>query len=97
MTVIELLPRVLPLEDEEISAEAGKLLGEAHDDPHRRPHGGRAQDRARRRGRVPQRRRRGQDASPRDLLLVAVGRGPVTDGLNLESTKVQLEKGYVRT
>ena len=26
VTVIELLPRVLPLEDEEISAEAGKLL-----------------------------------------------------------------------
>ena len=31
------------------------------------------------------------------MLLVAVGRGPVTDGLGLESTKVQLEKGYVRT
>ena len=26
VTVIEMLPRVLPLEDEEISAEAGKLL-----------------------------------------------------------------------
>jgi dihydrolipoamide dehydrogenase len=31
-----------------------------------------------------------------ELLLVAVGRGPVTDGLNLESTKVQLDKGYVK-
>ena len=30
------------------------------------------------------------------MLLVAVGRAPVTDGLNLESTKVKLEKGYVR-
>jgi len=27
---------------------------------------------------------------------VAVGRGPVTDGLGLESTRVQLEKGYVK-
>ena len=32
-----------------------------------------------------------------DMLLVAVGRGPVTDGLGLESTKVQLERGYIRT
>ena len=31
-----------------------------------------------------------------EMLLVAVGRGPVTDGLGLESTKVQLEKGYVK-
>ena len=31
------------------------------------------------------------------MLLVAVGRGPVTDGLNLESTKVQLERGNVKT
>ena len=30
------------------------------------------------------------------MLLVAVGRGPVTDGLGLESTKVQLDKGYVK-
>ena len=35
VTVIEMLPRVLPLEDEEISAEAGKMLAQAHDDPHR--------------------------------------------------------------
>ena len=32
-----------------------------------------------------------------EALLVAVGRGPVTDGLNLESTKVQVERGNVKT
>jgi dihydrolipoamide dehydrogenase len=31
-----------------------------------------------------------------ELLLVAVGRGPVTDGLGLETTKAQLDRGYVR-
>jgi dihydrolipoamide dehydrogenase len=31
-----------------------------------------------------------------ELLLVAVGRGPVTDGLGLESTRVRMERGYVR-
>jgi dihydrolipoamide dehydrogenase len=30
------------------------------------------------------------------MLLLAVGRGPVTDGLNLESTKAQLDRGYVK-
>src|SRR5262249_21397449 len=32
-----------------------------------------------------------------DVLLVAVGRGPVTDGLGLESTKGQLDRGYIKT
>jgi dihydrolipoamide dehydrogenase len=31
-----------------------------------------------------------------ELLLVAVGRGPVTDGLGLEATRIQLERGFVR-
>ncbi|HET9315225.1 MAG TPA: dihydrolipoyl dehydrogenase [Vicinamibacteria bacterium] len=95
-TVIELLPRVLPLEDEEISAEAGKLLGKymtIHTSARtegalKTAHG----------VEVAFRNQAGEAKSvTAELLLVAVGRGPVTDGLNLESTKVQLEKGYVRT
>jgi dihydrolipoamide dehydrogenase len=31
-----------------------------------------------------------------DYLLVATGRGPVTDGLGADEVKLQLEKGYVR-
>jgi dihydrolipoamide dehydrogenase len=37
----------------------------------------------------------GDDAVDVDVVLVAVGRGPVTDGLGLESTAVQLEGGFV--
>ena len=38
VTVVEVLDRVLPVEDEEISAFARKSLREAgHEDPHRRP------------------------------------------------------------
>jgi len=59
VTVIEMLPRVLPLEDEEISAEAAKTV-------------------------------------TAEIVLVAVGRGPVTDGLGLESTRVHVEKGYIQ-
>jgi dihydrolipoamide dehydrogenase len=95
-TVIELLPRVLPLEDEEISAEAGKLLGK-----YMTIHTGARTEGALKTAHgveVAFRNAAGEAKSvTADLLLVAVGRGPVTDGLNLESTKVQLEKGYVRT
>jgi dihydrolipoamide dehydrogenase len=95
-TVIELLPRVLPLEDEEISAEAGKLLGK-----YMAIHTGARTEGALKTAHgveVAFRTDTGEARSvTADLLLVAVGRGPVTDGLNLESTKVQLEKGYVRT
>jgi dihydrolipoamide dehydrogenase len=31
-----------------------------------------------------------------EKVLVAVGRGPVTDGLGLEASRVRLEKGYIR-
>jgi dihydrolipoamide dehydrogenase len=95
-TVIELLPRVLPLEDEEISAEAGKLLAK-----YMTIHTGARTEGALKTAHgveVAFRNGAGEAKSvTADLLLVAVGRGPVTDGLNLESTKVQLEKGFVKT
>jgi dihydrolipoamide dehydrogenase len=31
-----------------------------------------------------------------ELLLVAIGRGPVSDGLGLEATRVRVERGFVR-
>jgi dihydrolipoamide dehydrogenase len=95
-TVIELLPRVLPLEDEEISAEAQKLLGK-----YMTIHTGARTEGALKTAHgveVAFRNAAGEAKSiTAEMLLVAVGRGPVTDGLNLESTKVQLEKGYIRT
>jgi dihydrolipoamide dehydrogenase len=95
-TVIELLPRVLPLEDEEISAEAQKLLAK-----YMTIHTGARTEGALKTAHgveVAFRNQAGEAKSvTAELLLVAVGRGPVTDGLNLESTRVQLEKGYVRT
>jgi dihydrolipoamide dehydrogenase len=95
VTLVELLRRVLPLEDEEISAEAGKLLSKymaintgARTEAALKTSGG---------VEVAFKTASGEAKSvTADLLLVAVGRGPVTDGLGLESTKVQLENGYIK-
>ncbi|HJQ93588.1 MAG TPA: dihydrolipoyl dehydrogenase, partial [Candidatus Thermoplasmatota archaeon] len=95
VNVVELLPRVLPVEDEEVSAEAAKLLGKqmgihtgARTEAALKTSGG---------VEVAFRAASGEaNTITADMLLVAVGRAPVTDGLNLESTKVKLEKGYVR-
>jgi dihydrolipoamide dehydrogenase len=95
VTVIELLPRVLPLEDEEISAEAGKHLAK-----YMTIHTGARTEAALKTGagvEVAFKTASGEAKSvTAEVLLVAVGRGPVTDGLNIESTKIQVEKGYIR-
>jgi dihydrolipoamide dehydrogenase len=95
VNVVELLPRVLPVEDEEISAEAAKLLGKQMG-----IHTGAKTEAALKTSsgvEVAFRAASGEaNTITADMLLVAVGRAPVTDGLNLESTRVKLEKGYVR-
>jgi len=95
VTVIELLPRVLPLEDEEVSAEAAKLLakyftiltGTRTEAATVGPNG---VDVA---VKLPNGETKTISA---EKVLVAVGRGPVTDGLNLEGTKAQLDRGYIK-
>jgi dihydrolipoamide dehydrogenase len=96
VTVIELAPRVLPLEDEEISIEAGKLLSK-----YITIHTGAKTEAALKTAsgvEVAFRTASGESKTiAADMLLMAVGRGPVTDGLGLESTKVQMERGYIKT
>jgi dihydrolipoamide dehydrogenase len=94
VTVIELLPRVLPLEDEEISAEAAKHLSR-----HMTIHTGARTEAALRTAagmEVAFTTAAGEARTvTAELLLVAVGRGPVTDGLGLETTRIQLDRGYI--
>lgn len=96
VTVIEMLPRILPLEDEEISAEAHKVLAKQMT-----IHVGAKTEAALKTKdgvEVGFHTQQGESKTvTADLLLLAVGRGPVTDGLNLESTKAQLDRGYVKT
>jgi dihydrolipoamide dehydrogenase len=95
VTVIEMLPRILPLDDEEISAEAHKVLGKqmslytgAKTEAVFKTSDG---------VEVGFQTAEGEAKTvTAEMLLLAVGRGPVTDGLNLESTGVQLDRGYVK-
>jgi dihydrolipoamide dehydrogenase len=95
VTVIEMLPRILPLEDEEISAEAHKVLGKKMT-----LHTGAKTEavlKTKDGVEVGFHTAEGEASTAiAEMLLLAVGRGPVTDGLNLESTKVQLDRGYVK-
>ena len=96
VTVIEMLPRILPLDDEEISTEAHKVLAKQMV-----IHTGAKTEAALKTSNgveVGFRTAQGESKTvTADLLLLAVGRGPVTDGLNLESTSAQLDRGYVKT
>jgi dihydrolipoamide dehydrogenase len=95
VTIIELLPRLVPLEDESISAELEKsfrkqgikvLTGTKVTKA--QASGDSVQIDATLDGKT--------ETIKTNYLLVATGRGPVTDGLGAEEIKLPLEKGYVR-
>jgi dihydrolipoamide dehydrogenase len=96
VTIIELLPRLVPVEDDAVSAELAKSF---------RKQGITAHTGAKVTGAavkgdgvdIDVQLADGQSQKLRaDYLLVATGRGPVTTGLGAEDVGLQLEKGYVR-
>ena len=96
VTMVELLPRLVPVEDEAVSAELEKSF---------RKQGIKVHTGARVSGAavngagvdVSVQLADGTAATLRaDYLLVATGRGPVTAGLNAEGVGLQLEKGYIK-
>jgi dihydrolipoamide dehydrogenase len=96
VTVFEMLPRVVPVEDEEISKELERLFKKS---------GIRVETGARVEN--IQRHDNGvtftatfannkQENFDVETLLVAVGRKPLTDNLGLEGTRVELDRGFVK-
>ena len=97
VTIVELLPRLVPNEDEAVSAELEKSFKKQGITVHT---GTKVTARHRRRqGRRPSRwsspteRRRRITA---ELLLVATGRAPVTDGLGAEDLGLTMDRGYIK-
>lgn len=96
VTIVELLPRLAPGEDEAVSSElekafrkqgirsltGAKMVSVSTDDAH------------------VAMRVDGSDGKSQDLvvdtLLVATGRSPVTDGLGVEALGIQTDRGYIR-
>jgi dihydrolipoamide dehydrogenase len=95
VTLVEMLPTLLPLEDEEI----GKGLERIFSRKGMKIHTGTAAGGAVTRGdRVAVALKRGDETTEveADYVLVAVGRGPLVEGLALEAAGVALERGAVK-
>ena len=95
-TIVELLPRLMPLEDEEISKEIEKafrkrgiksLVGTKLEKVEKTDPG----------VRVTGKDAKGGDVSlEAEMLLVAVGRMPYLEGLGIEGTKIKVERGAIQ-
>jgi dihydrolipoamide dehydrogenase len=96
VTLIELLPRLVPIEDEAVSAELEKSFKKQGikvmtDTKVTSARAGAAG--------VDLEAQAADGKSVKltvDYLLVATGRGPVTDGLGAEAAGLQMERGYIR-
>ncbi len=96
VTVLEMLPRAVPLEDEEISKELQRVFKKngirvetgAKVDNIRKASGGVQFTVALSNGKT--------EEMEADKLLVAVGRKPKTDGIGLEATRVELDRGFIK-
>jgi dihydrolipoamide dehydrogenase len=96
VTIVELLPRLVPIEDEAVSAELERSF---------KKQGikvltGTKVSSAKPGANGVDLEAQGADGKPQKLsaeyLLVATGRGPVTSGLGAEDASLQLDRGYVR-
>ena len=95
VTVLEALPRLAPLEDEEVSREIGKALRKRGIASHA---GAKVQEVKEAGDRVEVTYESGEVATAQaDVCLIAVGRGPVTEGAGLSEAGVETtDRGFVR-
>jgi dihydrolipoamide dehydrogenase len=96
VTVVELLPRLVPVEDEAVSAELEKSFRKQGITSHTgaKVTAAKASSEA---VDVTIQLADGTTKNIRtDYLLVATGRGPVTTGLNAEGVGLEMEKGYIK-
>ncbi|HEY3579445.1 MAG TPA: dihydrolipoyl dehydrogenase [Pyrinomonadaceae bacterium] len=94
-TIVELLPSIVPLEDEEVSKELERsfrkrgiksLVGTKLEKMEKTATG----------VKVSGKNAKGDVALEAEMLLVAVGRMPYTQGLGLEGTKIKVERGFIQ-
>ena len=95
VTLIEALPVLAPLEDEDISKEVGRAFRKRGIAAHA---GAKVQEVKETAKGVSVTFETGgkTETVPADVCLVAVGRGPVTEGAGLEEIGLEMERGYVK-
>jgi dihydrolipoamide dehydrogenase len=96
VTILELLPRLVPVEDEAVSAELAKSFRKQGITAHT---GARVTTAKASGDGVDIEAQLADGTSQRihaDYLLVATGRGPVTTGLDAERVGLQIEHGYIK-
>jgi dihydrolipoamide dehydrogenase len=95
VTVMEMLPRLVPVEDEEVSKELERVFKKAGI----RTETGAKAENIRKTASGVQLTATLSNGKQEELefekLLVAVGRKPITEGIGLEGTKVQLDRGFI--
>ncbi len=96
VTLVEMLPRVLPLEDEDSSAELHKAFRKRGIDVRVGTKVESVKVLDKRVEVQVHSEKNGKETLKADVLLVAVGRRPVTEDLGLEGTKVELDRGFVK-
>ena len=96
VTVIEMLPRIVPIEDEDISKELDRAFRKQKI---RVETGARAEN-IQRIGKCVRLQLTTKDGKQEQIdaekLLVAVGRKPNTENIGLENTKVELDRGFIK-
>ena len=95
-TIVELLPQIVPLEDEEVSKELERsfrkrgiksLVGTKLEKMEKTPTSVKVRGKS----------AKGEDVTlEAEMLLVAVGRMPYTQGLGLEGTKIKVDRGFIQ-
>jgi dihydrolipoamide dehydrogenase len=96
VTVIELLPRIVPIEDEEISKELARVYKKRKINvlTNTRFQSAKVGDND---VEVTYQDDKGKEGKITcETLLVATGRRPVTDGLGVEGTRIEMERGYIK-
>jgi dihydrolipoamide dehydrogenase len=94
-TIVELLPRLVPLEDEEVSKELERSFRKrgikSHVDTKLEK-----MEKTNTGVRVTGKTGKGEAVTlEAEMLLVAVGRMPYTQGLGLEGTKIKVDRGFI--
>ena len=96
VTILEMLPRMVPLEDEEVSKELARVYRKRGINAHVNAKVEKV-EKTKTGVAVTFTADGKQQKLEAEKILIAIGRKPLTDGVGLEKTKAQTDRGFVKT